>query len=90
MIKLSIGRLLSLSFYIIVLFIIITFIHYLFKGDINHDYKISTLDIVTIQRYTNGYNDNLSICDKFLMDINLDFRIDEDDINELKKIIVNQ
>lgn len=90
MIKFSIGQLLSISFYIVVLFMIFTFIHCLFKGDINHDNNISTLDIVVIQRYINGYDNKLSIYDKFLMDVNMDFKINKEDIDELRKIILNQ
>lgn len=90
MIKISIGQLLSFSFYILILCFVIMFIHNIFKGDVNYDHKITALDIVKTQRYINGYRDDLSFYDKFLMDVNMDFKIDEQDILELRKIIVNK
>ena len=80
----------SFSFYIFILCFVIIFIHNIFKGDVNHDYKVSILDIIKTQRYIDGYTDNLSFYDKFLMDVNMDFKIDEQDVFELRNVIIGK
>lgn len=72
------------------IFLIITIIFLLrfCKGDIDHDGKVTVHDIVTIQRYLEGYNDKLSLFDLYCMDVNYDFVISEKDITEIQKYIV--
>ena len=57
------------------------------KGDINHDGKYSTIDVVYIQRYIAGL-DNPSCIDKFYLDANGDFAINEQDIEYVQRKIV--
>lgn len=74
---------------IIVLFIIF-FLSFTFKyqkGDINHDNKYSTIDVILVQRYVLGL-DNPCWIDKYCMDINSDFVIDEKDIEKIRCKIV--
>ena len=57
------------------------------KGDVNHDGKYSTVDVVRVQRYILGLDDPCLI-DKYCMDANSDFAIDEKDIEKIQRKIV--
>lgn len=60
----------------------------LIKGDINLDHNLSAYDIVIIKRYLEGYDTNLSFIDLYLMDMNYDFKIRNEDIILLQKKII--
>ena len=57
------------------------------RGDVNHDGKYSTVDVVRVQRYILGL-DNPCLIDKYCMDANSDFAIDEKDIEKIQRKIV--
>lgn len=57
------------------------------KGDANNDGVVDTKDIIYIKRYMLDY-DKHSIIEKVRMDVNRDFKIDEDDIMRVREIIV--
>lgn len=75
----------------IILLLIILFLSFLFKckkGDVNHDGKYSTIDVILVQRYILGL-DNPCLIDKYYyMDVNGDFIIDEKDIKKIQQKIV--
>lgn len=74
----------------IILLLIISFLSFFFKckkGDINHDGKYSTIDVILVQRYILGL-DNPCLIDKYYMDVNGDFAIDGKDIKKIQQKIV--
>ena len=75
---------------VIALLFLIVFISTLLKyqkGDINHDGKYSAIDSVRVQRYILGL-DNACLIDKYCMDVNGDFVINEKDVEKIHQKIV--
>ena len=81
------------DFFIYIILICFIFIPFIvlkidtIKGDVNHDGKISCIDVVKVRRYILGLDDP-NLIDKFCMDVNCDFVIDDEDIDGIRRIIV--
>ena len=85
--NLSITSIISCIFYVFIIYAFI-FVLRLCKCDVNHDRQITAYDIVLIQRFLDGYDDNLSLFDLYCMDVNSDFKITNEDIIEIQEHIV--
>ncbi len=84
----SVIKIISIIILLFGFFIVTNLFLYKYKGDVNHDDKVSSIDIIYIQRYLHNYDDNLSLWDLYCMDMDCDFKITNNDIYIIQKKIV--